>query len=463
MCINVFAELLGLKKAHRRESTSIDTHALMFGIANHSMPFCFGYGDEPECWSNIDSQSFSHTPRLQKLVEELQWRESLPGGELAENNTEWFAKMKADMVEVISRNGSDNYTTLDTNSAPSSVPEFFCQGKGSLHQVALDLMNYSSPRGSPSHNKLKYILDAATHFYIDTPGYFFTHTSQSISRMLQGYGLQKCDKKSSCLHGGTNDSVVLVDSFSWRPKSPCPLKESKCLNQPRIIIQSEQAASNAFKDMVLKELLLCNESPTCIVWEFSEHTYNQLQGYGLWNSTILLPVMTQSPSRLSSFEPTVHKELKDRKHAFVFFGYLGWRSQRRRDLLEQIKSYPADWNIIYEQSQDSKVQADSYKDAKVCLILHAYYSESGGEYHRLSEFGPFGCVPVLEQFADTIGIESYRRCGGAIFTNYSNLLNASEDVVYKIDHGLYDGPSVAAIVAWWKAGIQWEKILDQLK
>lgn len=455
MCINFFAELLGLKKSLQRTDSYTDTHLLMFGIANHSVPFCFGYGDEPECWSNIEPQSFSHTPRLQQLIEELQWRESLPGGEAAHNNTEWFAKMKSNMTEVLSKDG--------VGSSQSHPTETYCEGKGSLHQIALDLMNYSSPRGSPSYNKFKNILDSAFHFYIEKPGDFFTHTTQSIARMLEGYGHKRCDKKSSCLQDGANDSVILVDTFSWRPKSPCPLKKSECLNQPRIYIQSEQAASNAFKDMVLKDLMTCNESPSCIVWEFSEHTYNQLQDHGLWNSTILLPVMTQSPSRLSSFEPTMHKELKDRKHALVFFGYLGWKSQRRRDILEQMKSYPADWNIIYEQSTDSKFQADSYKDAMVCLISHAYHNESGGEYHRLSEFGPFGCVPVLERFADTIGIESYQRCGGAIFTNYSNLLTTSEDVIYKIRHGLYEGPSSKAIAAWWKAGIQWETILNQLK
>lgn len=173
--------------------------------------------------------------------------------------------------------------------------------------------------------------------------------------------------------------------------------------------------------------------------------------------------MTQTPSRLSSYEPTSHKELKDRARALVFFGYLGWRSQRRRDILEKIQTYlakHANWSVVYKRSTDVLAQANAYKDAKVCLIPHAYHNISGGEYHRLSEFGPFGCVPVLENFADSIGIESYRRCGGAIFTNYNDLLAVSEDVVTKIDRGTYAGPNSKSIASWWKKGIQWEDILS---
>jgi hypothetical protein len=66
-------------------------------VKHHSNKSCFGYGDEPECWSGINPQSFSHAPRLQRLIEELQWRESLPGGESAKNNTDWFELLRSDM------------------------------------------------------------------------------------------------------------------------------------------------------------------------------------------------------------------------------------------------------------------------------------------------------------------------------------------------------------------------------
>ena len=68
---------------------------LKFGEVQHRNISCLGYGDAPECWSDINPQSFSHAPRLQKLAEELQWRESL--GEFASNNTEWFEELKTEM------------------------------------------------------------------------------------------------------------------------------------------------------------------------------------------------------------------------------------------------------------------------------------------------------------------------------------------------------------------------------
>jgi hypothetical protein len=80
-------------------------HPLKFGEAKHNKSSCFGYGDNPECWSEINSQLYRDAPRLQKLVKELQWRESLPGGQEAKDNIEWFAKMKSDMEGEARRSG----------------------------------------------------------------------------------------------------------------------------------------------------------------------------------------------------------------------------------------------------------------------------------------------------------------------------------------------------------------------
>ena len=61
----------------------------------------------------------------------------------------------------ITRYGDNN-----TNYEPSS----FCFTKGSLHQLALDMFNHSSPPGSMSYKKLKRVLDASSDFYIDMGG-----------------------------------------------------------------------------------------------------------------------------------------------------------------------------------------------------------------------------------------------------------------------------------------------------
>ena len=53
----------------------------------------------------------------------------------------------------------------------------------------------------------------------------------------------------------------------------------------------------------------------------------------------------------------------------------------------------------------------AYREAKVCVVLHSYATESGGEYHRLSEFAKFGCIPVMETFSGTL-LFSFSCCFG---------------------------------------------------
>ena len=67
----------------------------------------------------------------------------------------------------------------------------------------------------------------------------------------------------------------------------------------------------------------------------------------------------------------------------------------------------------------------------------------------------------MEAFADTLGVRSYEKCGGAIFTNLTNVIPTAAHVVEQIDQGLfYDRAN--QIVDWWKTGIQWETILPAM-
>lgn len=114
--------------------------------------------------------------------------------------------------------------------------------------------------------------------------------------------------------------------------------------------------------------------------------------------------------------------------------------------------------LKYVNHEAKEEMANAYKDAKVCLVPHAYNSTGAGEYHRLSEFARFGCVPVMENFGEEIGVESFKRCGGAVFTSFDKLMEKASEVVAEIDRGVYDGRS-NSIARWWKDGIQWEKFL----
>lgn len=102
--MNDFAESLGLKESDEHNAKEdIEFVPLTFGPVKNELSPCFGYGDEPECWFNIDPESFSHVPRLQQLVEELRWRESI--GESAENNTRWFVSIMEETVAEAKKSG----------------------------------------------------------------------------------------------------------------------------------------------------------------------------------------------------------------------------------------------------------------------------------------------------------------------------------------------------------------------
>lgn len=129
----------------------------------------------------------------------------------------------------------------------------FCFNEGSQHQIAIEMMNYSSPVGSPSYKKLLSVLRTNSYFYMDLGPNTFEKNDPSISRILTGYGLKRTQ--------GYSPSTTLVETAY--SKSRCPLSSKKCQNQARILIQSEQY----FKDPIK----LCHECRSCVVFEFSDH------------------------------------------------------------------------------------------------------------------------------------------------------------------------------------------------
>ena len=107
VCITDFAELLGLKAENKTKGLEVKVESivpLLFGKLKHGNQQCFGYGDEPECWSEISPESFSHVPRLQKLIKALQLRESM--AELGLNSTDWIEALKSEMVAEVRAAGS---------------------------------------------------------------------------------------------------------------------------------------------------------------------------------------------------------------------------------------------------------------------------------------------------------------------------------------------------------------------
>jgi hypothetical protein len=169
--------------------------------------------------------------------------------------------------------------------------------------------------------------------------------------------------------------------------------------------------------------------------------------------------MTQHTSRLEAHLPKSFKPLNERGHDMVFFASI---TSRRKPLLNQKRSYlqaHPNMSITLETSGDSLHMANIYSDSKVCLIAHAYDREAGGEYHRLSEVAPFGCIFVMEQISDIVGVDKYQQCGGVVFTNFDHLFSTGEEVVAKVNKGFNNH---SMFLDWWQAGIQWESLLPTL-
>ena len=355
-----------------------------------------------------------------------------------------------------------NEENINRPPPPAASSTSFCSSpEGSLHQIALDMFQHSSPLGSPSHNKLKTVLHAQLYFYIDLRGggaivnlnqrnmaKMFKMNQRNMAKMLEGYGLTRLEQRPP--KDWTNVTLVETPIMD----TVCPLKEVDCRNRTRILIQTEQY----FKDSVRQ----CHESPNCIVLEFSDLNYRSAKERGWGDSFVLLPVMTQFPSRLAIQQQSdddfeIIKPLKERLYDIVFFGGV-WTKRRKKyaNPTDYLANHP-NRTVIIKKDKNMKRQIAAYKEAKVCLVVHTHRDDSGGEYHRLSEFAPFGCIPVLEQFGDKIGIERYTECGRIVFAKGPDLMEAVANVTAKIDEGWYQDFSHAN---WWKAGIQWETLLS---
>ncbi|KAL7549615.1 hypothetical protein ACHAWF_012881 [Thalassiosira exigua] len=97
-CVNDFAEYLGLKEGKQSPLEQGESAKLIQPLQSAKLlqGSSFAYGDEPEKWKSVEAVSLS-TPRLQRLVGELQRRETLSGAESLKNS-EWIEGLMAKMA-----------------------------------------------------------------------------------------------------------------------------------------------------------------------------------------------------------------------------------------------------------------------------------------------------------------------------------------------------------------------------
>ncbi len=131
---------------------------------------------------------------------------------------------------VFDRSPSSPVSVSTMTSLPPSKEDFCSSSVGSLHSIALDMINHSSTPGSNSYNKLKHVLDLSTRFYVDLGSDIFHQNEENMAMLLEGYGLIRIYHTP---HESLN-SLLLVETIY---SSACSIENIECATRPRIIIQ----------------------------------------------------------------------------------------------------------------------------------------------------------------------------------------------------------------------------------
>jgi hypothetical protein len=322
-----------------------------------------------------------------------------------------------------------------------------CQSTMSLHQLTLDMVNRTSPPGSPSFQKMLRILQSAKSFSLNMRDPLFDDVENNVGKMLHGYDLPT---RNAALPDGPN-TTLHVDSVLTLPYV---CDTSDCNSFPRIMIQSEQiyAVGRLFLDRIRQ----CHESPICMVWDFSDYHYDWWKVHNFTESMMLLPIMTQG--RLGTSAGIDIPPMHERSIDVAFFGVV---TERREPVFHAFMRDP-EINVHFAYNPNLGFMRQIYAAAKVCLIAHSYLDISAGETHRLSELGPFGCIPVMETWGDQSYLEHYTGCADVVIANFSNLLNQTKAVLSEIGNSSAVDISLRKRMEWWRSGIRWESVLSTI-
>jgi hypothetical protein len=328
----------------------------------------------------------------------------------------------------------------------------FCTTTGSLHNLTFQMANYSSPVGSPSYLKMQHILRISSRFHINSRDEIFERVEQNMADMLESYGLTRLlNSTINTTIEDPQDIIRIEMSYHGAKKEgsgTCVGNASRCQQMPRIILQSEQLKSYQWKEY-RGYLTKCHEASNCIIWDFSDLNYRVAQEGGIGDCIMLLPIMTQSRLGFVDYVPP----LSNRSMDLALFGL---PTKRRTDIRTKLKE--ANYTMVFEWSFGHPYLISTYLNSKICLIVHKNLAESAGEYHRLSEVAPMGCIPVMEDFMDVIGRKEYQDCGGVIVANYTDILVTLSKVLSNEATTRNNNK----YVAWWKRGIRWKEVLTTI-
>lgn len=352
-------------------------------------------------------------------------------------------------------------TALDLRS--TVVDSQFLPGcQSSLNEMVIAMSKYLCPEGSATWIKNRRILSQAKIFFIMEQDNIFNDTTANIIKMLEGYGLQRFINETVDSNIVLNyDTVILQHTYSDHSSIPVGCHGSKCDKIPKIALQTEQIKDMPWAIEYVKE---CHESPICVLWDFSQVNFEWAQKHNFSDSFMVVPYMFHD--RYSSDYPPTDNDLLpywNRPLDVVFFGSLTRRRKifRNRNIRNPT-GILSKYNVEYKKVRDDSTQIQAYKTSKICLNIHSYSPDSGGEFHRLSDFKRFGCIPIMETFVDDIAEGVLRSCGGVIFAKIHEMPYLIDQVLHNLT---VSNPDIQrkkqlAVYHWWQGKIEWDSFLE---
>jgi len=344
-----------------------------------------------------------------------------------------------------------------------------------LNDVALSMAKYSAPVGSKSFLKHQRVLTHATKFHLGITGHLrqhgiFSDTIENIIQMLKGYGLEQNFNETIDSDIAHNDTIMI--EFAIYSKNIIPLKctGTKCHSIPRISLQTEQVTELQWAREYIVE---CHTSPNCLIWDFSDMNFEwakSIDDGGTSNASesfLIVPHMFHNRLR-ADYHPKNENELlpyQERSIDAVFFGM--YSSRRTKFATEYLKGNGtlSTYNIVFRKKmRPLGAVAKGYSNAKICLVLHSYTADSAGEYHRMSDFKRFGCVPIMETFGDKMLAETLSSCAGIKFADFDDISSTVINELKRINVTSADvlREEQLTIDRWWERGIEWNRFLGQI-
>ncbi len=360
-----------------------------------------------------------------------------------------FIYFREPVYYPVTKNATKYFAEIRTPAETSSTHQL-CRDI-SLMSVALKMTKFSIPKKAAALRKAKHVFNSVAAFYLDMPGGIFTSVTRNIQTILEGYGMKRITDKKLFDQLAVNHEVLLVENaFLAGIRNVTMCVGESCDTMFRLVIQSEQ-----HREFLPEYLIKCHQNPNCLIWEYSESNYAwESKDYNLTDSVMIVPTMIQN--RFDHMAPTSESILPpDRRDIdVVFFGLM---NSRRIKLNEQIMKLPSVKQTKLEQNTNTSHIVDAYGRAKICLIAHRFGVFEAAEFHRLTDFIRFGCVPVVEKWVEKTGADEFQKCGGLVMAEYENLPKAIERVLTQDQDTLHE---MQHRLAWWEKGIDWSSFLN---